>query len=78
MRLIARRIALYVATTVVAITINFFLPRLMPGNPSPGRRPPVNESAAADPLPLISQVNGCACAGPNPLIWVTLAHPGER
>jgi hypothetical protein len=26
----------------------------------------------------IPEVNGCACAGPNPLIWVTLAHPGER
>ena len=34
MRLIARRIALYVVTAVVAITINFFLPRLMPGNPA--------------------------------------------
>lgn len=32
MRLIARRIALYVVTAIVAITINFFLPRLMPGN----------------------------------------------
>lgn len=31
MRLIVRRIALYVVTAVVAITINFFLPR-------PGRR----------------------------------------
>ena len=31
---IARRIALYVVTAVVAITINFFLPRLMPGNPA--------------------------------------------
>jgi peptide/nickel transport system permease protein len=34
MRLIARRIALYVVTAVVAITINFFPPRLMPGNPA--------------------------------------------
>jgi peptide/nickel transport system permease protein len=34
MRLIARRIALYVVTAIVAITINFFLPRLMPGNPA--------------------------------------------
>ena len=30
MRLIVRRIALYVITAIVAITINFFLPRLMP------------------------------------------------
>jgi hypothetical protein len=29
MRLITRRIALYMETAVVAITINFFLPRLM-------------------------------------------------
>ena len=29
MRLIVRRIALYVVTAIVAITINFFLPRLM-------------------------------------------------
>jgi hypothetical protein len=28
MRLIVRRIALYVVTAIVAITINFFLPRL--------------------------------------------------
>jgi len=34
MRLIARRVALYVVTAIVAITINFFLPRLMPGNPA--------------------------------------------
>ncbi len=34
MRLIVRRIALYVVTAVVAITINFFLPRLIPGNPA--------------------------------------------
>jgi peptide/nickel transport system permease protein len=34
MRMIARRIVLYVITAIVAITINFFLPRLMPGNPA--------------------------------------------
>lgn len=34
MRLIVKRIALYVVTAIVAITINFFLPRLMPGNPA--------------------------------------------
>jgi peptide/nickel transport system permease protein len=33
MRLIARRIALYALTALVAITVNFFIPRLMPGNP---------------------------------------------
>jgi peptide/nickel transport system permease protein len=33
MRLITRRIALYVVTAIVAITVNFFIPRLMPGNP---------------------------------------------
>jgi peptide/nickel transport system permease protein len=33
MRLIARRIALYLMTAIVAITVNFFIPRLMPGNP---------------------------------------------
>ena len=33
MRLIARRIVLYVLTAIVAITVNFFIPRLMPGNP---------------------------------------------
>ncbi len=34
MRMMSRRIALYVATLVVAITVNFFIPRLMPGNPA--------------------------------------------
>jgi peptide/nickel transport system permease protein len=34
MRLILRRIVLYVVTAIVAITINFFLPRLLPGNPA--------------------------------------------
>ena len=34
MPLIVRRIVLYVVTAVVAITINFFLPRLLPGNPA--------------------------------------------
>jgi peptide/nickel transport system permease protein len=34
MRMIARRIALYIVTAIVAITVNFFIPRLMPGNPA--------------------------------------------
>ncbi|HWF79350.1 MAG TPA: ABC transporter permease [Streptosporangiaceae bacterium] len=33
MRLVARRIVLYALTALVAITVNFFIPRLMPGNP---------------------------------------------
>src|SRR5260370_26423299 len=33
MRLVARRVALYLVTAIVAITVNFFIPRLMPGNP---------------------------------------------
>jgi peptide/nickel transport system permease protein len=33
MRLIVRRIVLYLLTAIVAITVNFFIPRLMPGNP---------------------------------------------
>jgi len=34
MRMITRRITLYVLTAIVAITVNFFIPRLMPGNPA--------------------------------------------
>ena len=34
MRMITRRIAFYLLTAVVAITVNFFIPRLMPGNPA--------------------------------------------
>ena len=34
MRMIARRIGLYALTAIVAITVNFFIPRLMPGNPA--------------------------------------------
>jgi peptide/nickel transport system permease protein len=33
MRLIIRRLTLYLLTAIVAITVNFFIPRLMPGNP---------------------------------------------
>jgi peptide/nickel transport system permease protein len=33
MRLIARRLGLYLVTAFVAITVNFFIPHLMPGNP---------------------------------------------
>ena len=33
MRFIARRVAFYVITAWIAITVNFFIPRLMPGNP---------------------------------------------
>src|SRR5271155_3804146 len=33
MRLIGRRLALYALTFWVAITVNFLLPRFMPGNP---------------------------------------------
>src|SRR5580700_10156385 len=34
MRRITRRITFYLITAVVAITVNFFIPRLMPGNPA--------------------------------------------
>jgi peptide/nickel transport system permease protein len=34
MRMILRRIAFYAVTAIVAITVNFFIPRLMPGNPA--------------------------------------------
>jgi peptide/nickel transport system permease protein len=34
MRMMTRRISLYVVTAIVAITVNFFIPRLMPGNPA--------------------------------------------
>ena len=34
MRFIARRLGFYVITAWIAITINFFIPRLMPGNPA--------------------------------------------
>jgi ABC-type dipeptide/oligopeptide/nickel transport system permease component len=34
MRMITRRFTFYLVTAVVAITINFFIPRLMPGNPA--------------------------------------------
>ncbi len=33
MRMLARRLSLYVVTAWVAITVNFLLPRMMPGNP---------------------------------------------
>jgi peptide/nickel transport system permease protein len=33
MRLIFRRLILYIVTAIVAITVNFFIPHLMPGNP---------------------------------------------
>jgi len=34
MRTITRRTAFYIVTAIVAITVNFFIPRLMPGNPA--------------------------------------------
>lgn len=33
MRYIARRLTFYIVTALIAITANFFIPRLMPGNP---------------------------------------------
>ncbi|MGC8510951.1 MAG: ABC transporter permease, partial [Acidimicrobiales bacterium] len=33
MRLVLHRLGLYAITAWVAITVNFLLPRLMPGNP---------------------------------------------
>src|ERR1019366_6060138 len=33
MRMLARRLSLYAVTAWVAITVNFLLPRMMPGNP---------------------------------------------
>ncbi|MGN6679746.1 MAG: hypothetical protein ACTHKL_18435 [Streptosporangiaceae bacterium] len=33
MRYLARRLALYLGTAWAAITLNFLIPRLMPGNP---------------------------------------------
>jgi len=34
MRMISRRVTFYIATAIVAITVNFFIPRMMPGNPA--------------------------------------------
>ena len=33
MRMLARKLPIYLITFVIAITIDFFIPRLMPGNP---------------------------------------------
>ena len=33
MRVLARRLLFYVLTAIAAITVDFFIPRLMPGNP---------------------------------------------
>jgi peptide/nickel transport system permease protein len=33
MRVLVRRIAFYVITAILAVTVDFFIPRLMPGNP---------------------------------------------
>ena len=33
MRVIGRRLVFYLITALAAITVNFFIPRLMPGNP---------------------------------------------
>jgi peptide/nickel transport system permease protein len=33
MRVLARRLAFYVITAIAAVTVDFFIPRLMPGNP---------------------------------------------
>jgi peptide/nickel transport system permease protein len=33
MRVIARRLLFYIATAILAVTVTFFIPRLMPGNP---------------------------------------------
>jgi peptide/nickel transport system permease protein len=33
MRLIARRLLFYIVTAILAVTVDFFIPRLMPGNP---------------------------------------------
>ena len=33
MRVLGRRIVFYVITALAAITVDFFIPRMMPGNP---------------------------------------------
>ena len=33
MRMIIRRISFYIATAIVAISLDFFIPRIIPGNP---------------------------------------------
>ena len=33
MRMIIRRISFYLATAIVAISLDFFIPRIIPGNP---------------------------------------------
>ena len=33
MRVIARRIGFYILTAIAAVTVDFFIPRVMPGNP---------------------------------------------
>ena len=33
MRVISRRIGFYIITAIAAVTVDFFIPRVMPGNP---------------------------------------------
>ena len=33
MRVLARRIGFYIITAIAAITVDFLIPRVMPGNP---------------------------------------------
>ena len=33
MRVIVRRLLFYIVTAILAVTVTFFIPRLMPGNP---------------------------------------------
>ena len=41
MSFIARRIGFFLVTLWAALTFNFFLPRLMPGNPGTGHAEPL-------------------------------------
>ena len=67
MRYILRRLGFYVAALAVAITINFFLPRLLPGDPAaiilgtsagklaPGDLDRVREALGLSTAPLLQQ-----------------------
>ena len=77
MRMILRRTAFYLVTAGVAITLNFFIPRLVPGNPAQSLISRIQGSESKQAIAALGSSTGPdpdRPVGPVPAYWGQLLH----
>ena len=73
MRVISRRIAFYILTAVAAVTVDFFIPRVMPGNPVE-RGPGQHAGHGGHPGHPIGRWSSSTACGDHQGLWGQYIH----